>query len=177
MEVIKFNNKIENKQNNEDQTIGMALSISFLLISLFFYLNLMDLGHESIAYILFIISFVIGIIGLGLELNDLFKNPSKPKERSDGLGLDEIGIGFGFGFIGLILYFKMNFIVINYINIIIIFFSFIFILSGLMKWIQITFLSKFEFKIQLKIKKIILSIVTLISFISGLITIYEFISK
>lgn len=64
MEVIKFNNKIENKQNNEDETIGMASSISFLLISLFFYSNLLDLGHESMAYILFIISFVIGIIGL-----------------------------------------------------------------------------------------------------------------
>jgi hypothetical protein len=79
---------------------GLALALSFFAISVFLYFQPTYLG--SVTRFIAIAFVVIGICGLGLELEKLYHGKDDPTQNA-GI-FDNLGIGLGLLIIWIILY-------------------------------------------------------------------------
>ena len=100
----------------EDIINGISIALAFLGVAVFLYLSPVYLGNSIVSLVCSIILGVVGIAGLGIELNKL---SSKPK----GLGFDNLGIGLIFIIIWSLLYYYFN---ITWVNI----FGLLFLIFG-----------------------------------------------
>ncbi len=99
MEINK-KNKQEKSQKEKDQD-GIALALTFLIASLFLYLFPTYFKIEFITLSISILFAIIGVFGLGIEINRLSSNPN-------GIGLDNLGIGVGIFAIWIIFFYYFN---------------------------------------------------------------------
>ena len=77
---------------------GIALAITFIIISLIFYFDILNINLDNISTIVSITLLVFGIFGLGIELDKL-------SERKEGIGLKNLGVGLGLGLFIVFLWF------------------------------------------------------------------------
>ncbi|MDD4779132.1 MAG: hypothetical protein PHT02_00815 [Tissierellia bacterium] len=84
------------KQDNNIDYKGMALALSFLIVAVFLYCFPNYLKYEISSKVVAIILSVIGIMGLGFELNRI-NNKTK--------GMDDVGLGLAFFVVWGILYY------------------------------------------------------------------------
>jgi|SRR5690625_1438205 len=86
---MEVNTRIKDEKNEIEKIQGgIALAFAFLASSLVLYLFPSYFKVEIITYCICIILAIIGVAGLGIELNKLSTNPK-------GIGLDNLGIGIG----------------------------------------------------------------------------------
>lgn len=140
---------------------GIALSITFLIIGGFLYFTPSYTGSMIISYSLAVFFLLIGITGLGLELNKL-------GGQTDKLGFDELGIGLGIGIIWAIIYYYLPVWWINLITIFLLFLSVYAITAGIIKILRILFLSKRNILVKLPIV-----IIQFVAFIAAIVTILD----
>jgi len=123
---------------------GIALAFTFLIISLILFL-IPDFFKSIIAtrIVMFIFA-VIGICGLGFELNKIKK-----------IGFDNLGVGISLGIIGVIIYYFSPIWWLNIVAFVLFFFSTYGILLGLISILKIIIFSEISLKKEL-IKKILI---------------------
>ncbi len=96
----------------DDAYNGIALALTFIIFSLFFYLSPSFFEYKYLSYGLSILFAVIGIIGIGIELNRL-------SDSKEGI-FDNLGIGIGLGLLIIFIWVIVSTYLISawYINII-----------------------------------------------------------
>ncbi|WP_312114322.1 hypothetical protein [Brevibacillus reuszeri] len=92
--------KVE-KSIKEKVQSGIVLALAFLCSSMILYIFPTYFHLEIITYTISILFAIIGISGLGIELNKLSSSPK-------GIGLDNLGIGLGLLAILIILFYYFN---------------------------------------------------------------------
>lgn len=112
-----------------------------------------------LSYSLTILFLLIGIVGLGFELNKLGDQTVK-------LGFDDFGVGFALVSIWAIIYYFFPIWWINLITIILLFFGVYGTTVGAIKILRILFLSKKNFLVKLPIV-----IVQFTAFVAAIVTI------
>ncbi|OBZ14641.1 hypothetical protein A8L34_12020 [Bacillus sp. FJAT-27264] len=107
---VKQNKETKKTIKTEKENIqhGIAIALSFLVSSFLLFLLPVYLFNNAITYFVSILFAIIGVGGLGIELNKLSSNPK-------GLGLDNLGIGLVLGTIWTIFYYYFNLWWINLI--------------------------------------------------------------
>jgi len=103
---------IVNSVKRDDAYNGIALALTFIIFSLFFYLSPSFFEYKYLSYGFSILFAVIGIIGIGIELNRL-------SDSKEGI-FDNLGIGIGLGLLIIFIWVIVSTYLISawYINII-----------------------------------------------------------
>ncbi|KYG92157.1 hypothetical protein [Metasolibacillus sp. FSL K6-0083] len=148
---------VESKVKDIQQ--GIALSITFFIIGGLLYFNPYYTGSIVFSYLLTILSLLIGIIGLGIELNKLGDQTVK-------LGFDDLGIGLGLVIAWATIYYFFPIWWVNLITLILLFFGIYGTTIGAIKVLRNLFLSKKSFLLKLPIV-----IVQFTAFIAAIFTI------
>lgn len=157
--------KIENKKTKQEEIDnGFTLVITFILLGGFIYFNPSYLIYEPLSYVITLLLLVIAIFGLGIELSKLGNQEVK-------VGFEDLGVGLVFGVVALSMYFYFDNLIVNYINIFLIFISIYGLTHGSIKIIKNLFLTSSKKELTLKI---IIVLIQILATISAVITIADF---
>ncbi|QHA92247.1 hypothetical protein [Bacillus sp. N1-1] len=114
----------KNKNKKEDDIpFGIGLSVAFIIIATFVYLQPEYLGSSTVSIIFSSIFITIGVAGLGIELNKL-----NDKQNS---GFENMGIGLGFLMVWAVLHYFFPLVWVNWLLIVVLLFALIFITTGI----------------------------------------------
>ncbi|QFT91163.1 hypothetical protein FIU87_21155 [Bacillus sp. THAF10] len=140
-------NNNANINKKDDVPFGIGLSFSFIFLAIFIYMYPEYLGGSTVTIIFSSICILIGVMGLGIELNKL-------NERKNS-GFDNLGIGLGLLFLWAILHYFFPYLLVNWLILIILFFAIIGIMSGLANLISNIMTAKTKKKLLVEIPIII----------------------
>lgn len=130
--------KVEDIQN------GIAISITFFCVSGLLYFNPNYTGSVILSYLLTTLFLLIGIIGLGVELNKL-------GDQSVKLGFDDLALGLGLLAVWVTFYYFFPVWWVNLLTIVFLFLGVYGITIGAIKILRNLFLSKKSFLVKLPI--------------------------
>lgn len=159
---------MDNNNTNEEyfKSIknGIALAMSFIIVAIFLYANPLYFFYSIVSKILSVLFLLIGIIGLGTELNKLNGENKK-------IGFDDLGVGLSLIILWAIMHYYCNNIFINILLIVILLFSSYGIVLGI---INISHnLIKGENSFSKKILKLCIAIAQVTAFVGALLQIMQ----
>lgn len=152
--------KNEGESQSQDLENGLSVIITFLTIAGFLYFDPSHLGNLILSYVLTFLFLLIGIIGLGVELNKLANG------NSDKLGFSDLFLGMGMGTCWIIIYYFREGSLSNLVFLPLLLISIYGISKGLIKILKNLFSSESQF-----IFKLPLVIFQFTAFIAAIFTI------
>jgi hypothetical protein len=143
---------------------GLALSIAFLIMSVFVYFNPSYLGNATISVIVSVILGGIGVAGLSVELDKL-------GGKDSSFGISNLGIGLLIGSVWALLYYYFPLWWLNIITSFILLLSLYAISLGLINTFEIIFTKSASIKIGLI--KIVIAIAQIVAFTAALLQVMQ----
>jgi hypothetical protein len=131
---VEYNTKklSENKTDNS-HSMGFAIALAAMSIATLLYLQPQYLGSTGISNFIAISFLVFGIIGLGLELNNVTIEAMQTEENR---GFDKLGIGAGFIIFWLYLYLNFQSLVLDWAIFVLLITGAVFFYNGLIDFIN-----------------------------------------
>lgn len=133
------------KKKKRDFFSGISLAFTFLLIALILFLLPNFFKYIIVTRIFMLIFTVVGIVGLGTELNKLF-----PKKKKSGF--QDLTIGLGFGIIWIVIYYYFPIWWVNIITFPILFFAVYGLLLGFINISKVIIFSDISLKKKILVR-------------------------